>query len=148
MNELFTIGFAKKSAKEFFQLLKKNGINRVIDIRLNNTSQLAGFTKHNDLEFFLKEICGIKYNYDIMFAPDKDLLINYKNGNIGWDEYVIQFDNIMKTRNINEYISKNYSCINEERICLLCSEEKSDKCHRKLVADKFSKIFNISIVHL
>ena len=80
--KLFTIGFTKKSAKEFFELLTNNDIKKLIDIRLNNVSQLAGFSKGNDLKYFLKELCGIQYSHNVNLAPTKDILDDYKKKKI------------------------------------------------------------------
>ena len=68
---LFTIGFTKKSAEGFFTNLSKAGVKRVIDIRLNNMSQLAGFTKRDDLRYFLRTICNIDYIHLPELAPNK-----------------------------------------------------------------------------
>jgi uncharacterized protein (DUF488 family) len=98
--EIYTIGFAKKKAEEFFGALRRNGIKRLIDIRLNNTSQLAGFTKRDDLQFFLKEICGANYLHEPLLAPTPDILISYKRKKINWQEYEKRFLDLMAERNI------------------------------------------------
>lgn len=142
MSDLFTIGFTKKTAKDFFETLYINKIDTLVDIRLNNTSQLAGFSKYPDIEFFLKKICNIKYVHDINFAPANETLESYKKKFINWNEYVIQFNNTMDERKISNYIKSNYTSINNETICLMCSEVKADNCHRSIVARYFSQVYN------
>lgn len=147
--EIYTIGFTKKSAQKFFCLLQNNSIDIVFDIRLNNTSQLAGFTKYPDIEFFLKRICNIKYCHDIKLAPTDQILHDYKKNKITWDDYVDLFDQLMERRKIDEYLVCNYSVLfKNNKVCLLCSEDKPEKCHRSLIAARLSKIFDIEIVNL
>lgn len=142
---LYTIGFTKKSAEDFFTLLKNNNIKTLIDVRLNNVSQLAGFTKQDDLKFFLKEICGIGYKHIIDFSPTDFILKRYKDKEINWDQYEIEFKELIKTRRIEKSID-----IDTLRdACLLCSEPTAEKCHRRLVAEYFREIYkNLNIIHL
>lgn len=145
--KVYTIGFTQKSAKKFFDLLRANNIKTVVDIRLNNTSQLAAFAKGEDLKFFLTEFCNIDYIHDTTFAPTEELLKNYKNKKVSWLDYENEFGRIMQQRNIKSYIVKNYS--NKESICLLCSEALPNQCHRRLVAEIFEKTLdNVQIIHL
>jgi len=145
--KIFTIGFTKKTAKDFFELLEENGVQTVVDVRLSNRSQLASFTKFPDIEFFLERISGIEYVHDLNFAPDNDILNNYRKNFISWEDYTREFNLLMAERNIDDYIFKNYSAA--ENICLLCSEPAPDNCHRRLVAEKISDVLkNIEIVHL
>lgn len=145
MNKLYTIGFSKKSAKQFFSLLEQTQAKRVIDIRLNNSSQLAGFTKSNDLEFFLNKILNWKYIYEPLFAPTKELLKNYQKKIITWADYEIEYYKILEQRNIINKIKKD-NIINS---VLLCSEERPDQCHRRLLAEYLNKNWkDIEIVHL
>lgn len=146
---LYTIGFTKKTAEEFFTLLKKNKIKHIIDIRLNNVSQLAGFSKGQDLKFFLKEINNIEYTHDTELAPNKNILDTYKEKRITWHQYETLFVELLNKRNIkhklDSYLSKDLN------ICFLCSEATADKCHRRLVAEFITKSYpglNIQIVHL
>ena len=142
---LFTIGFVKKSAKEFFETLKNNEVSRVIDIRLNNKSQLAGFSKKEDLQYFLKEICNIDYVHLVRFAPTKELLNSYKKKNINWEQYEKDYTAILDQRNVLENI--DYSIF--ENACLLCSEPSAQQCHRRLLAEYLTKNNNkIIIKHL
>ena len=147
MNEinLFTIGFTKKNAETFFNKLKKANIKRIIDIRLNNTSQLAGFAKKDDLEYFLKTICNIEYIYVPMLAPTKDILDEYKKAKGDWNFYVSKFNELIRKRKIENIVNEellNYAC-------LLCSEDIAKNCHRRLVAEYFKKKFvRVKITHL
>jgi uncharacterized protein (DUF488 family) len=148
--KLYTIGFTKKSAKDFFTLLKKSNVKKLIDIRLNNASQLAGFTKGNDLQYFLKEICDIEYIHDTELSPTKEILDDYKNKKISWSQYEILFKSLLEERKINSMLETKYN--NQfDNICLLCSEVTADKCHRRLVAEYFKNNntdLNIEIIHL
>lgn len=136
----------KKTAQCFFELLRKNNVSTVLDIRRNNTSQLAGFSKYPDIEFFLKELCSINYINDIKFAPTDQILKDYKSKKIIWNEYVIQFNRLMEVIKIKDYIKEEYRSY--DNICLLCSEEKPNKCHRSLVADYFSEVLGGEIINL
>ncbi len=127
----FTIGFTKKSAEDFFSYLRQNNVVRLIDVRLNNVSQLAGFAKRDDLRFFLSEICGADYLHVPDLAPTKDLLDAYKKKNIPWVQYEDQFLNLMAKRNIERIIDRSTL----DRGCLLCSEHEPHHCHRRLVVD-------------
>jgi uncharacterized protein (DUF488 family) len=147
MNRIYTIGFTKKSAQEFFNLLEQNNVEIVVDIRLNNTSQLAAFAKHPDIQYFLKVISNIKYIHDKSFAPAESTLAKYKKKIIHWDEYVIEFKDTMKKRNIEEHIKSNYLTYNN--VCLLCSESSNENCHRSIVSEIFSKQFgDLDIINL
>lgn len=149
INPIYTIGFTQKSAEKFYSLIRDNGITLMVDVRLNNVSQLAGFSKYPDVQFFLHEICHCKYLSDKQFSPEESTLKEYKGKKINWDEYVNQFDYTMSKRKINEYIQKRYSkAIENEKICLLCSEDTPEFCHRRLVAERFAQIFGADIVHL
>lgn len=128
---IFTIGFAQKSARAFFTRLEEAGVRKVIDIRLNNTSQLAGFTKMHDLEYFLDRISGIGYVHIPELAPDKDTLTSYKKKEIGWPEYEKLFWTSLTRRRIENMVTREEM----NKGCLLCSEAKPDKCHRRLVAE-------------
>jgi|LSQX01.1.fsa_nt_gb uncharacterized protein (DUF488 family) len=148
--KLYTMGFTKKSAKDFFTILKRNNIEKLIDIRLNNASQLAGFTKGNDLKYFLKEICDIEYIHDTDLSPNKEILDDYKNKKISWSQYEILFNSLLKERKINSKLEIKYN--NQfDNICLLCSEVTADNCHRRLVAEYIKNNnpdLNIEIIHL
>lgn len=145
---IYTIGFTQKSAEKFFGLLINNNIDLIIDVRLNNTSQLAGFAKFPDIQFFLKTIGSIDYIHDIIFAPTDDLLKAYKRKNISWREYEYNFEKIMLERNIRKHIQERYSQFSNQNICLLCSEPTEKQCHRRLVAECFKEIFMTNIKHI
>lgn len=142
---VFTIGFTKKSAQKFFELLENAGVKRVIDTRLNNVSQLAGFAKKNDLEYFLKTIDQIDYIHLLDLAPTKDILDDYKKQKGDWSTYENKFLKLMADRQIEKKVSPDLI----DGACLLCSEAKPHYCHRRLVAEYLSKQWgNISICHL
>lgn len=148
MNNICTIGFTKKNAEDFFDLLQKNDVKLLIDVRLNNTSQLAGFSKFPDIKFFLDKICNIEYRHEVIFAPEESTLKRYKSKEIDWEQYVAEFNETMKKREIRNYILEKYSNISG-KICLLCSEPTPEKCHRRLIAEIFSQVFSdIKIIHL
>lgn len=147
MNNLCTIGFTQKTAEKFFDLLKESNVKTVLDIRLNNTSQLAGFAKFPDLQYFLKKIYDIEYIHDTNFAPTESTLKRFKNKEIDWDGYVQEFTHTMNSRKIENYIAENYT--NYDNICLLCSEPTAEKCHRRLIAEIFQNHYsNLKIRHL
>ena len=129
--KIHTIGFTKKTAEHFFNALKKNGVMRIIDTRLNNYSQLSGFAKAKDLEFFLKKICDIDYIYRSELAPTKKILDDYKDKKITWEQYAIEYLNLMEQR----LIASKLSSIDVDNGCLLCSEDKPHHCHRRLLAE-------------
>ena len=142
---LATIGFTKKSARRFFELLDESGVKRVVDVRLNNVSQLAGFAKNDDLEWLLEEICRIGYVHLPCLAPTKSLLGDYRKGSINWDTYETQFIDLMRERRVEDTIDRNVI----EEGCLLCSEDKPHHCHRRLVAEYLNEHWgNIEMQHL
>jgi uncharacterized protein (DUF488 family) len=126
-----TIGFTHKNAEDFFTRLKKSGVKRVVDVRLNNVSQLAGFSKRDDLKYFLKSILGIEYVHSPLLAPTQDILDEYKKNKGDWKVYEQKFLALMEQRHIETQASK---AVIEEG-CLLCSEDKPHFCHRRLVAE-------------
>ena len=147
MRKIFTIGFTRKTAEEFFETLKDNGVKKVIDVRLNNTAQILAFSKYPDIEYFLRELIGAKYFHDKKFAPSEKILTRYKKKIIGWDDYEKEFADLMAYRDIEVYITDNYS--NAENICLLCSEVSPENCHRRLVAEKIAEVLgDVRIIHL
>ena len=144
---LYTIGFTQKTAEQFFELIKNNNIECLVDIRLNNKSQLAGFTKGNDLAYFLKSICNCDYVHCIEYSPTKELLSNYQKGLVSWEEYEVLFDSIMEERKTYKHFYDEFKKYNA--VCLLCSEPTPEHCHRRLVAEKIqSADKNIKIIHL
>lgn len=129
--KIYTIGFTKKSAERFFALLRDSGAARLVDVRLNNVSQLAGFAKREDLKYFLNEICGMGYVHRIDLAPTKPMLDEYKKHRMSWSAYEDQFLELMKHRRIEDTLPRELL----ENAVLLCSEEKAHQCHRRLVAE-------------
>jgi len=145
MITIYTIGFTKKSAKDFFNLLKNNKVNKLIDTRINNTSQLAGFAKGTDLNYFLNQICNISYEHQVLFAPTKELLSNFRGSKMTWEEYEIKYLNLLDSRKIIEVI--NIDDLNNS--CLLCSEHTPEHCHRRLLVEYLQKNYNnIEVKHL
>jgi uncharacterized protein (DUF488 family) len=144
--KIFTIGFTKKSAETFFTRLKSAGVKRLIDVRLNNVSQLAGFTKKDDLRYFTKAICDIDYVHLPELAPTADILDPYKKQKNGdWPLYERQFRDLMRARRIEETVSRDLL----DSGCLLCSEETPHHCHRRLVAEYFKEKWDgIEIEHI
>jgi uncharacterized protein (DUF488 family) len=143
--KIFTIGFTKKSAEQFFTRLKQPGLIRIVDARLNNVSQLAGFTKKNDLKFFLREICNIDYIHLPELAPSKDILDAYKKNGGDWPTYEKQFLALIATRRVEATVDKSLM----DGGCLLCSEAAPDNCHRRLVAEYLQgKWGDVDIEHI
>jgi len=144
--EIYTIGFTKKRAEQFFDALKRAGIKRLIDIRLNNSSQLAGFAKQDDLAFFLREICGAEYIHQLILAPTKEILDGYKKNKLTWEEYERRFKSLLDERKVEEKIDRELFCV---PTVLLCSEPKPEKCHRRLVAEYLrDKWVDVRVSHL
>ena len=129
--ETFTIGFTKKSAEQFFTKLQAAGVKRLLDVRLNNSSQLAGFAKRDDLQFFLKALGGIEYEHVPELAPTKDILDAYKKHGGDWTVYEREFMELMASRSIETQLTKSLF----ESSCLLCSEHLPKLCHRRLVVE-------------
>ena len=147
MITLYTIGFTKKNAQKFFELLKNAGVRKLVDIRINNASQLAGFAKGTDLKFFMKAICNAEYEHITDFAPTKELLKDYQDKVIDWNGYTVIFKKILQDR----HIAERFNVENFDNCCFLCTEDTPEQCHRRLVAE-FFKAKNpdkdIRIVHL
>ncbi|NES17994.1 MAG: DUF488 domain-containing protein [Symploca sp. SIO3E6] len=142
---LFTIGFTQKSAQKFFNTLQQADVKTVIDTRLNNVSQLAGFTKKADLEYFLKTIGKINYVHILDLAPTKDIVDEYKKKKGDWDTYEQKFLQLIANRQIEQKVSPELI----DGACLLCSEAKPHQCHRRLVAEYLNdKWGNVRICHL
>lgn len=141
----YTIGFTRKNAQQFFTLLKRPGLKRVLDIRLNNVSQLAGFTKKDDLRYFLKEICSIEYVHLPVLAPTKEILDAYKKAKEDWSVYESKFKALMVQRNIETKVSRELV----DGGCFLCSESTPEQCHRRLVVEYLQQQWgDLEIRHL
>ena len=144
--EIYTIGFTKKTAAAFFEPLRQHRIERLIDVRINNTTQLAGFTKQNDLTYFLKELLGADYVYEPLLAPTKELLTAYRKSMVTWAEYENAFLNLMASRRVEETIRKD---LFSRRSVLLCSEATPERCHRRLVVEYLGQAWGgIQALHL
>jgi len=143
--KLFTIGFTKKSAEQFFTRLKNSRTERLVDVRLNNVSQLAGFAKKDDLRYFLEVICGIDYLHLPLLASTQQMIDSYKKKRGDWQLYEKQFLKLMRERQIEREVSREVL----GNACLLCSEDKPEHCHRRLVAEYLrDKWSDVEIVHL
>jgi len=143
--KIFTIGFTKKRAREFFSKLQRAGVRRLVDVRLNNTSQLAGFAKRDDLQYFLKEIAGIDYVHLPVLAPTQSILDAYKKHKGPWDDYEVAFRRLMADRRIEDELDP----AELDGGCLLCSEDKPDHCHRRLVVEYLNEKWGgIDVQHL
>lgn len=143
--KLFTIGFTKKSAETFFTRLKSAGVTRLVDVRLNNVSQLSGFAKKDDLRFFTKSICNINYVHALDLAPTADILDAYKKQKGDWSVYERQFLDLMSKRRIEETTPQEML----DGACLLCSEDKPEYCHRRLVAEYLKEKWgDVDIEHI
>jgi uncharacterized protein (DUF488 family) len=142
---IFTIGFTRKSAETFFSLLASSGAKRLVDVRLNNISQLAGFAKKDDLKYFLRAICGMDYLHLPELAPTQQMLDAYKKEKGDWTAYEVQFLDLMRSREVEKPIFKDVL----SDACLLCSEHKPQHCHRRLVAEYLrDKWDDVAIIHL
>ena len=142
--KIFTIGFTKTSAEGFFERLKKSGASRLVDVRLNNVSQLAGFAKRDDLRYFTKQLCAIPYVHESTLAPTQQMLDEYKKEKGSWEGYAKKFLELMAQRHI-ELIDP----ATVDGGCLLCSEDRPHHCHRRLVAEYLKlKWGDVDIVHL
>jgi uncharacterized protein (DUF488 family) len=145
MIKLYTIGFTGKSAQKFFELLEKNGVKKIIDTRISNNSQLSGFAKGQDLKFFARRVAQIDYEHLLQFAPTKELLDRYRQKAITWDEYTVEYLNLLEIRDIKTLVDPT----GLHGSCLLCSEHSPEKCHRRLLAEYLQAIYpEIEIIHL
>lgn len=146
MINVSTIGFTKTNAKGFFDRLLNSGVKKVVDVRLNNTSQLSGFAKANDLAYFLEKIGGIQYAHQPLLAPTESMLKAYKKEKGEWKDYEVKFMNLMAQRKIENQLKPEMF----ESVCLLCSEDTPHHCHRRLVVEYLNIKWNssLSVSHL
>ena len=142
--EIYSIGFTQKSAGEFFGTLKSHAIERLLDVRLNNTSQLAAFAKQADLAYFLREICGADYEHEPLLAPTQEMLDAFKKHKGSWDVYEESFLSLMKERKIESAIDRESFA---KRTVLLCSEPTAEHCHRRLVLEYFQQHWEGTDIH-
>ena len=142
--EIYSIGFTQKSASEFFHLIRAHGIERLLDVRLNNTSQLAGFAKQADLAYFLREICNCAYQHEPLLAPEQAMLDAYKKQKGSWESYAEEFLTLMRSRKIESQIDKESF---SQKTVLLCSEPTAEHCHRRLVLEYLQQSWKHVIIH-
>jgi uncharacterized protein (DUF488 family) len=144
--EIYSIGFTQKNAGEFFGTLKARGIERLLDVRLNNTSQLAGFAKASDLPYFLREICGADYEHEPLLAPTQEILDGFKKRKGDWRVYTEAYLGLLRSRNVESILSpESFS----KKTVLLCSEPTAEHCHRRLALEYLQKQWaEVRIVHL
>lgn len=142
----YTIGFTQKKAEGFFSMLRQANIKTVIDVRLNNVSQLAAFAKRDDLAFFLRELCGAEYRHTTELAPTPEMLDAYKKRRTSWEDYQASFLNLMAKRNIEH----QFKPADFDGACLLCSEARPHQCHRRLVVEYLNARWNteLQVEHL
>lgn len=144
--EIATIGFTKHSAESFFGRLRSAQVEQVVDVRIHNVSQLAGFAKRDDLRFFLQELCGAGYLHEPLLAPTDVLLKQYRDKTMRWSEYEKRFLELMEERGIEDLVPRE---LFTPRTALLCSEHTPERCHRRLVAEYLNDHWgNIAVVHL
>jgi uncharacterized protein (DUF488 family) len=144
--EVYTIGFTQKTAAEFFGILRRAGIKRLLDVRLNNSSQLASFTKRDDLPFFLSELCGAEYLHEPLLAPTQEMLDAYKKQKGSWQDYELRFLALMAQRQIETRLRPEMFAV---PTVLLCSEATAEQCHRRLVLEYLRERWGgLNIVHL
>jgi uncharacterized protein (DUF488 family) len=143
---LYTIGFTKKSAERFFGLLREHGVERVVDIRLHPSGQLAGFTKQADLRFFLANLVACDYRHLPDLAPSEEILADYRTDH-DWGRYVARFEALMDERDVPDSLDQRL--FREKACCLLCSEATPERCHRRLVAERLARSWpDVDVVHL
>ena len=144
--EVYSIGFTQSKAENFFGRLRAAGIKRLLDVRLNNSSQLASFAKKDDLAFFLKELCSAEYLHEPLLAPTQQMLDEYKKAGGAWQEYETRFLALMTERRIENRISRK---LFDVPTVLLCSEHTAEHCHRRLVLEYLQdKWGNFQVTHL
>lgn len=144
--KLYTIGFTKRSAEDFFSTLQVNSVRAVIDTRLNNVGQLAGFSKRDDLKFFSQRILSARYEHLQLTAPTEAMLKAYKSGAMSWASYADEYRNLLETRRVSDHIKLREL----DHSCLLCSEHSPQYCHRRILAEYLAEKFSgqIEVQHL
>ncbi|WP_043341659.1 DUF488 domain-containing protein [Belnapia moabensis] len=143
--QVFTIGFTRKTAEKFFGLLRASGAKRVVDVRLNNVSQLSGFAKKDDLAYFLREVAAMDYVHVPELAPTQEMLATYRKQTGDWPQYERRFLGLMRERRIQESLPRSIF----DGGCLLCSEDGPHHCHRRLVAEYLQEHWgDVTVRHL
>lgn len=144
--EICSIGFTKRNAESFFEALRAADVKQLIDVRLNNTSQLAGFAKRDDLRYFLERVLGASYVHEPLLAPTQALLDEYKKAKGSWESYELEFRKLMEEREIERVLTPD---LFSPRSALLCSELTPGHCHRRLVIEYLAEKWgNVIAVHL
>jgi uncharacterized protein (DUF488 family) len=144
--KIYTIGFTQKTAEEFFTILQRAGVLRLIDVRLKGQSQLAGFAKQSDLPYFLRAIGGIEYHHEPLLVATDELLTAFRHKKMGWDEYETTYVALLKKRKVEKGLDQR---LFTPASVLLCSESTPEHCHRRLAAEYLAGHWpNVSIVHL
>jgi uncharacterized protein (DUF488 family) len=144
--EVYSIGFTRKTAEEFFTKLRQIGIRQLLDVRLRNVSQLAGFANGRDLPFFLRELCEASYVHEPLLAPTPEILDGYRKHEISWEEYERRFRALLMDRQICRKVNKDFFGI---PTVLLCSEATADRCHRRLVLEHLQDCWGgLTVIHL
>jgi uncharacterized protein (DUF488 family) len=144
--EIYSIGFTQKNASQFFSTLKAHGIERLLDVRLNNTSQLAGFAKASDLPYFLNEICTAEYEHEPLLAPTQEMLDAFKKQKGSWEVYEQAFLALMRSRQVESKLSEDRF---SKKTVLLCSEATPEHCHRRLVLEYLQQHWDsVTIRHI
>jgi len=142
---IYTIGFTKKSAQEFFDTLRRNNIKQIADIRLNNVSQLAGFAKRDDLRYFLKELCDIDYYHFECLAPTKEMRDRFAESK-NWDIYAAEYTALLGSRSVLDKLDRSFF---DRETCLLCAEASPQQCHRRLLAQYLAEHWeDVQVRHL
>jgi uncharacterized protein (DUF488 family) len=134
--EIYTIGFTQTTAEHFFKRLNDANIERLLDVRLNNSSQLAGFAKARDLAYFVDELVGATYEHEPLLAPTQGMLDEYKKRKGDWSAYEHEFMSLMDRRRISDILSPSDF---DRRTALLCSEATAENCHRRLVVEHLAQ---------
>jgi uncharacterized protein (DUF488 family) len=142
--EIYSIGFTQKSARDFFETLKSHGIERLLDVRLNNTSQLAGFAKQADLAYFLRAICGAEYEHEPFLAPTQDILDAFKKKKGDWGVYTEAYLGLIRSRKVESALSRDSF---QKKTVLLCSEATPENCHRRLALEYLKDHWGDIIIH-
>jgi uncharacterized protein (DUF488 family) len=144
--EIYTIGFAKKSAEQFFEAIRREQIQQLVDVRIHNSSQLAGFTKSGDLPYFLDRLCDASYRHEPLLAPTAELLSSYRSKQIKWEQYEVEFLRLLESRHVESVMSREEF---EKKSILLCSEATASKCHRRLVVEYLARFWpDVTAKHL
>ncbi len=145
--KLYTIGFTQKTAQDFFERLRRNGVRRLVDIRVHPGGQLSGFAKQEDLPYFLHELAdGCGYVHLPMLAPTKEILKDYRDDG-DWPRYVTRFEQLMDERDVPNSLDR--AEFEATPTCLLCSEATPEQCHRRLVAERLAAHWpDVEIIHL